>query len=71
MNVMQTNSAGDVSLDAIAVMAQAQNENIEHPEIIVEVWGCSEWAIMWCEELKKNISGCARWTSTTPCNKNC
>jgi hypothetical protein len=27
MNVLQANSAGDVSLDAIAVMAQAQNEN--------------------------------------------
>ena len=27
MNLLQGNSLGDVSLDAIAVMAQAQNEN--------------------------------------------
>ncbi|ASB47948.1 hypothetical protein [Alkalitalea saponilacus] len=28
MNILQGNSAGDISLDAIAVMAQAQDENV-------------------------------------------
>ena len=74
MNALQGGSVGDISLDAIAVMAQAQSENDdpihdggEKPE--VTVYGCSAWA-----EMKVNgvwVTGCARWTSTTPCSNQC
>jgi hypothetical protein len=64
MNVLQSNNAGDVSLDAIAVMAQAQSEIPE-----VTVYGCSKWATMRVEGVL--VTGCARWTSTTPCSNEC
>ena len=37
LNVLQTNDAGDISLDEIAIVAQAGNE-IQFPEFVI-VWG--------------------------------
>jgi hypothetical protein len=69
MNVLQSNSAGDVSLDAIAVMAQAQNgESNMVPE--VTVYGYKEWVEGYDEEgVLRRI--CAVLTSDTPRESNC
>jgi hypothetical protein len=68
MNMLQTNDAGDISLEGIAVMAQAQNEN-GVPLPPVTVYGCSNWgsAIINGEE----VSACFTYTSSTPCSQNC
>jgi hypothetical protein len=70
MNMLNENGAGDVSLDALAVMAQAQDEGGgSNPIPEVTVYGCSKWA-----QMKVNgvwVKGCARWTSTDPCSNDC
>ncbi|HTO16052.1 MAG TPA: hypothetical protein VLZ83_09785 [Edaphocola sp.] len=38
MNVLQLNNAGDVSLESIAVMAQAQTEYIDPNEFDGHIW---------------------------------
>lgn len=72
MNMVQGSSAGDVSLEAIAVMAQAQSgESNMLPD--VTVYGCS--ASYYQEETYYGVTittkCCTYWTSTSPCSSEC
>ncbi len=70
MNVLQSNNAGDVSLESIAVMAQAQHgESNMLPE--VTVYGCSSWSEAYDPDTGYYISCCLRWTSSAPCSNEC
>jgi Zn-dependent M28 family amino/carboxypeptidase len=68
MGMLQSGNTSDVSLESIAVMAQAQSgESNELPD--VTVYGCSRWATIVVNG--KEVYGCARWSSDEPCENLC
>ncbi len=65
IGLLQTQDAGDISLDAIAIMAQAQGNEL--PE--VTVYGCSKWLEIPIDGSMQK--GCFYYTSDTPCSREC
>ena len=70
LSISKQSKAGDVSLEAIKVMAQAQEESNMLPE--VTVYACS-WLTEFDDPEYPNIHYriCIHWTSTTPCSNEC